>query len=266
MNSRDFLIAMAVHYQGDVRAIIAAISRKEFIDEELAEIHLKSVKSKVLTILDQEYPLYLKEVRYPPIVLFYYGDISLIFNKEDNVAVVGGREPTAQGADNVYYIVQGICNRYNIVSGLARGIDKVAHLSALENGGKTIAVLANGIDYCYPSSNSELYETIKKNNLVISEYYGTVPPEKNNFHQRNRLIAAFAKGTLVGEAKRVSGTLITANFTLALNRTLMSIPSGNIRDSLNDLFIKEGCPIVTEPNDVLEYLDDEKKSLLCKVK
>ena len=266
MNSRDLMIAMAVHYQGDVRAMINAFARKDIISDELAESHLKSVTSNVLTILDPEYPDYLKEVYYPPLVLFYYGDISLIFNKEDNVAVVGGREPTAEGANNVYYIVQGICKRYNIVSGLANGVDKIAHQAALENGGKTIAVLANGIDYCYPSVNSELYEIIKKNNLVISEYYGTVPPERIHFHQRNRLIAMFAKGTIVGEAKKISGTSITANYTLTLNRVLMSIPSGNIQDSLTDLFIKEGCPVVTEPEDVLSYLDDEEKSLLCHVK
>lgn len=266
MNSRNLLIALAVHYQGDVRAIIHALCNKDLISDELAESHLKSVKSDVLTILDPWYPKYLRETYLPPLVLFYYGDLSLIFNLEDNVAVVGGRKPTPEGADNVYYIVQEICRRYNIVSGLARGIDTVAHKAALENGGKTIAVLANGIDYCYPSENSELYEVIKKKNLVISEYYGTVPPEKNHFHQRNRLIAAFAKGTIVGESKKISGTLITANYTLNLNRTLMSIPSGNIRESLTDLFIKEGSPVVTEPEDVYSYLDDEKKTLLCEVK
>lgn len=266
MNSRNLLIALAVHYQGDVHAMIHALCNKDLISDELAESHLKSVKSEVLTILDPWYPKYLKETYLPPLVLFYYGDLSLLFNLEDNVAVVGGRKPSEEGANNVYYIVQEICSRYNIVSGLARGIDTIAHKAALENGGRTIAVLANGIDYCYPSENSELYEIIKKKNLVISEYYGTVPPEKNHFHQRNRLIAAFSKGTIVGESKKISGTLITANYTLNLNRVLMSIPSGNIKESLTDLFIKEGSPVVTEPDDVYSYLDDEKKTLLCEVK
>lgn len=266
MNSRDLLIAMAVHYQGDVRAMLRALWKNDIISDELAKSHLKSVKSNVLTILDPCYPRYLLETYLPPIVLFYYGDISLLFNLEDNLAVVGGRNPTPEGLNSVYYIVSGICNRYNIVSGLARGIDRVAHKAAIENGGKTIAVLANGIDYCYPSENSELYEILKKKNLVISEYYGTVPPERIHFYQRNRLIAAFAKGTIVGEAKKVSGTLMTANLTLSLNRMLMSIPSGNIQDSLTDLFISEGCPMVIEPEDVLIHLRDEKKSLLCEVK
>ena len=239
MNSRDFLIAMSVHYQGDVRAIINALIKKESIPDEVAEAHLKSVKSKTLTILDPEYPDYLKEMYFPPIVLFYYGDISLLSKLEDNVAVVGTRKPTPEGESNVYYIVQGICNRFNIISGLARGIDTIAHTTALENGGKTIAVLANGIDYCYPSENSDLYEILKKKHLVISEYYGTLPPEKINFHQRNRLISAFAKGTIIGEASKISGTLITANFAVNQNRTLMSIPSGNIHDSLGDELIKE---------------------------
>lgn len=266
MNSREMLIALAVHYEGDAEAIYKAVNKKEFLDEALAESYLKTVKCNVLTILDAEYPIYLKNIRFPPFVLFYYGDISLIFNELDNLAVVGGRETTEQGRENIYYLVSEICSRYNIVSGLAKGIDSVAHIAALENGGKTIAVLANGIEYCYPSCNSSLYEQIKKHNLVISEYFGHISPEAKHFHQRNRLIAAFAKGTLIGEAKKVSGTLITANYTLGLFRTLMVVPTGDIKHSLNDILIKEGAPVVIEPLDILEYLKDEEKSLLCKVK
>ncbi len=127
-------------------------------------------------------------------------------------------------------------------------------------------MLANGIEYCYPSCNSELYKEIKKKHLVISEYYGYVSPEQIHFHQRNRLIAGLAKGTLIGEASRISGTLITANYTLEIFRQLMVIPNGDIKNSLNDLLIKEGAPVVTEPQDVIDYLSERRNSLLCEVK
>ena len=266
MNSRNLIIAMAIHYQGDVLAITQALLNKEFIDEAQAETYLKSIKCNVLTILDKEYPCYLKEIRYPPIVLFYYGDISLLSDVEKNLAVVGSRKASEEGRKNVYYIVSNACKRYNIVSGLAKGIDTIAHKAAIDNGGRTIAVLANGIEYCYPSCNSELYKEIKKKHLVISEYYGYVSPEQIHFHQRNRLIAGLAKGTLIGEASRISGTLITANYTLEIFRQLMVIPNGDIKNSLNDLLIKEGAPVVTEPQDVIDYLSERRNSLLCEVK
>ncbi len=266
MNSRELLIAMAMHYNGDVLAVINAINRKEFISEEEVEGHLKNLKSNALTILDPEYPDYLKRLHMPPIVLFYYGDISLISNLNNNIAVVGSRNASLEGKQNIDYIVSNIAKYYNVVSGLALGIDTVAHQAALYSGGKTIAVLANGIEYCYPSANSELYKQIKKHNLVISEYYGYISPEGNHFHQRNRLIAALSKGTIIGEAGRISGTLITVNYTLELNRHLMVVPNGKLHNSLNNLLIKEGADVITEPNDVFEYLDDEGKSLLCEVK
>ena len=257
MNSREMLIALSIHYQGNWREIYKAITKKEYLPENIVEGYLKSIKCGVLTLFDPEYPRYLLYAPQPPVVLFYYGDISLIFNKDKNVAVVGGRTASPLGLENVRYIVSGISKKYNIVSGLALGVDTCAHKEALYSGGKTIAVLANGIEYCYPSENSELYEIIKKHNLVISEYFGYLPPEKENFHQRNRLIVAFSKGTLIGEAKKNSGTLITANYTLGENGNLMALPSGDIHNSLNNLFIREGCPLVLSSEDVFEYLDDK---------
>ena len=266
MNSRKLLIALAIIHEGKWQEIFTALQNHEQVDEEVADGYIKHIKSGVLTIFDPQYPDYLKHSYKPPFVLFYYGDISLISNKDNNVAVVGSRSPSIQGKENIQYIVEGIAKRYNIVSGLARGIDAVAHRTAIESGGKTIAVLGNGIEYCYPSENGELYQIIRKNHLVISEYFNYVSPDSTNFPQRNRLIVAFSKGTIIGEARKRSGTLITANFTLQDNQNLMSLPSGDIHDSLNNLFVREGCPLVLSPEDVFEYLDDDKNSLLCEVK
>ena len=256
MDSRKIIIALAIHHKGEWHAINEAILKKDYVPEDVAEVYLKSLKCNAITILDQEYPKYLRETFCPPYVLFYYGDISLISDRTKNVAVVGSRKVSKEGKENIDYIVSGICKRYNVVSGLALGIDTAAHKSALSNGGKTIAVLANGIEYCYPSENEEVYKTIKKNHLVISEYFGFISPKPIHFHQRNRLIVAFSRGTIIGESKRYSGTLITANYTLAVHNDIMAIPSNDIHDSLNNLIIKEGCPVVLSPDDVFEIFDE----------
>ena len=266
MDSRKMIIALAVHYQGDWMKIYNAIVNKETLDEDVADNYIKSIKSGVITVFDPEYPRYLLKTYCPPFVLFYYGDISLIKDFNKNVAVVGSREVSQLGKDNINYIVSGITHKYNIVSGLAIGIDTVAHQAALNYKGRTIAVLGNGIEYCYPSVNSKLYKIIRKNHLVISEYYGHLPPEANHFHQRNRLIVAFSKGTIIGEAKRRSGTSITATLTMQAHKELLTIPSADIYNSLCNDLIRDGCPVVLSPEDVIEHLEFAEKSLLCDVK
>ena len=254
MENRNYLIALAIHYQGNYESVMRALAQKEELPEELVESYLKKIKSKVLTILDPEYPEYLKNVYKPPFVLFYYGDISLINSYEKNLAVVGSREASQLALENTYDLACELAKKYTIVSGLARGIDAIAHRAAINSGGKTIAILGCGIEQCYPVSNQDLYDRIKANHLLISEYFGYIPPYQENFPQRNRLIVAFSKGTLIGEARYKSGSLITANITVQANKRLMCIPSSDIKNSLCDLFIKEGCPVVTEVEDVEYYL------------
>lgn len=266
MELRNLLIALAIFYQGDWKKINRAINTKECPPQDVLESHLKYVKSGVITIVDDNYPNYLKKSPQPPYVLFYYGDISLIYDGNKNVAVVGGRKASEKGKENVYYLVSGICKKYNIVSGLAIGIDSVAHKAALQNGGKTIAVLANGIEYCYPCESEALYQIIREKHLVISEYFGFLSPEREHFHQRNRLIVAFSKGVIVGEATRRSGTGITAQITIQSNKDLIAIPSDELIDSLNNMMIREGCPVALVPEDIFYYLGDKEESLLGEVK
>ena len=254
MKSRNYLIALAIHYQGNYESVLRALTSQELLPQELIDSYLSKIKSKVITLLDPDYPEYLRKVYKPPFVLFYYGDISLINDYQNNLAVVGSRNASQKGLENTYDIVFELAKKYNIVSGLAKGIDAVAHRAAITGGGKTIAILGCGIEECYPSSNKDLYDEIKKNHLLISEYFGYIPPYSENFPQRNRLIVAFSKGTLVGEASSRSGSLITANLTLDANKDLMCLPSSDIKNSACNICIKEGAPVVTEAEDIIEYL------------
>ena len=254
MSIRNYLIALAIIHEGKWHEIYRALCKGEKVDEGVADSYFKNMKCNVLTILDFNYPNYLRELFCPPFVLFYYGDISLIADYSKNVAVVGSRTASIEGLRNVDYIVSGIANKYNIVSGLAVGVDAIAHKAALFSGGRTIAVLGNGIEYCYPSENSELYKTIKKKHLVVSEYYNYISPDPLHFHQRNRLIAGFAKATIIGEAKLKSGTSITANLALSQFKDVLAIPTSNILESLNNQLILEGARPALSPDDVLYYL------------
>ena len=254
MDSRENLIALAIKYQGNWRQILRALENDEEVEDIDVQQYLSRSKCKVLTIIDKDYPDYLRQRFQPPFVLFYYGDISLIYDYRKNVAIVGSRIPTSHGIENTRYIAEGICKQYNIVSGLANGLDRVAHLGAINMDGKTIGVLGNGIEYCYPDINTELYEEMKKNHLVISEYFGYIDPDASHFPQRNRLIVMLSCATIVGEANHKSGSLMTANLTLAYYNKLMCIPSSDIQNSACDLLIKEGCDVVLSPEDVLDLL------------
>lgn len=254
MNIRNQIIATSILYHGKWDDIYWSIVSKKLVDEKEADDICSKINCGVLTIFDAEYPLYLRECYHPPFVLFYYGDLSLINDYRKNIAVVGTRKASYKALCNTDKIVQDIAKKLNVVSGLAKGIDRQAHLSAIKAGGKTIAVLGSGIDLCYPTCNEDLYEEIKKNHLLISEYYNHEPPDQDHFPVRNRLISIFSNSTLVPEAAVLSGTSITTSYSLALNRTIFAIPSSNLDDSLCNSLIKDGAVLVRNSDDILYEL------------
>lgn len=168
------------------------------------------------------------------------------------IAIVGTRLPTLRGKKLAYdfaYYLAG--NGVTIVSGLARGIDTIAHKGALAAGGRTIAVLGSGLDVIYPPENKKLAEEISKNGAVVSEFENDTKPYPANFLQRNRLIAKLAKAVLVIEGKRRSGTLSTASWAANLGVEVFAIPGSEATDWL----IGQGVSIAKRPSDILEYLN-----------
>lgn len=247
---RIVLIALSIIYSGNWEKIMRALRHKEFPDYEFCLSLVKSIKSQVLTIFDPEYPTYLKEMFMPPFVLYYYGDISLLKDLNKNLGVVGTRHPTSHGIEATRNIVTPIAKEYVIVSGLAIGVDGLAHQIAVENEGKTIAVLGCGIDVCYPPSNKDLYDAIKENHLLLSEYPNDTPPTEDLFPLRNRIISQLSKGLLVTESKIRSGTSITINYSLTMNKDVMCVPSSDLENSGCNKFIKEGAHLVENAEDV----------------
>ena len=177
-----------------------------------------------ITIKDDVYPECLKEISNPPLKLYYKGNLDLL-KEERLIAVVGTRNPSSYGKLCCEYMVKKMSHaNITIVSGFAKGIDSIAHKTSLLTDGKTIAVIASGLDIVYPASNLSLYREIEEKGLILSEYEAGVKPFKSNFPQRNRIIAGLSRGTIVVESKDRGGSLITADLALEFNRDVYAVP------------------------------------------
>lgn len=207
----------------------------------------------IMALEDQDYPENLKEIPGAPIVLYVQGELK----EEDKTAIsiVGSRRASFYGLSSAEKFAGDLCDAgFTIVSGLARGIDTAAHKGALKRFGRTIAVIGSGFNNIYPAENKELAEEIAKNGAVISEFSLDAEPIKQNFPRRNRLISGLSLGTLVVEAARNSGALITADFALEQGRDVFALPgkidAGNSFGT-NEL-IKQGAKLVTSAEDILQ--------------
>jgi DNA processing protein len=203
----------------------------------------------------KNYPEQLLELHAPPPVLFSIGDLRML--EPPLVAVVGTRSVTAYGARVVgtlasHLATAGAC----VVSGLARGIDAMAHRAALDAGGRTIAVLGSGIDRCFPATNHSLYRAIAARGLLLSEFWCGRQPAKGSFPRRNRIIAALARATLVIEAGDKSGALITASHALEIHRDIGAVP-GPIdapQSRGTNFLLQHGAHVITSVNDALSLV------------
>ena len=253
-DSRPLLIYLAVKYDGDYDKLMTAIQLKESPPIEEVNKVVNSLKCKVLTLLDYDYPLRLKQMLYPPIVLFYYGDISILDN-EQALAVVGSRDYSPYGKYCTEKIVSKIAKGRVIISGLARGIDALAHECAIRNGGRTVAVLGSGIDNCWPPENKELYEEIKKNHLVISEYPGMSTPDRKHFPMRNRIVVGLSNGVYVPQINSyMSGTMISFCMAAEMNKDVFVAPYKLGSPTANNKLIEEGATITIDAETILSDL------------
>ncbi|HGA2632058.1 TPA: DNA-processing protein DprA [Streptococcus agalactiae] len=240
-------------------AVVSKCKNPTFFIENYKQLDLKKLRQEfkkfpVLSILDSNYPLELKEIYNPPVLLFYQGNIELL--SKPKLAVVGARQASRIGCQSVKKIIKETNNQFVIVSGLARGIDTAAHVSALKNGGSSIAVIGSGLDVYYPTENKKLQEYMSYNHLVLSEYFTGEQPLKFHFPERNRIIAGLCQGIVVAEAKMRSGSLITCERALEEGREVFAIP-GNIIDGKSDgchHLIQEGAKCIISGKDILsEY-------------
>jgi len=226
------------------------IKRKGLLDREVELMDREGIT--FLTLLDEGYPSLLREIRWPPFVLYLKG-----FLKEGikNIAIVGTRRPSLYGRKVARelgrdFALSGLC----VVSGLARGIDSEAHRGALEGNGITYAVLGSGLLRLYPPEFKGLAEEIASNGALLSEYSLLTPPMAQNFPRRNRIISGLSDGVIVVEAPLKSGAMITASYALDQGRDVFAVP-GNIYSPKSvgpNILIQQGAKPVLKSSDVLE--------------
>jgi DNA processing protein len=224
------------------------------LDQEMER--LEELGIGVLTWDHPAYPPRLKEIAYPPFVLYVRGD--LLPQDEWAVAVVGTRRATAYGREAALHLAGDLARSgITIVSGLAKGIDSISHRAALEAGGRTIAVLGNGLDMVYPRENERLAGEILGQGALLSEYPLGTKPVPTNFPWRNRIISGLSLGVLVVEAGLGSGANLTVKYALEQDREVFAVP-GSIfwpRSQGTNKWIREGAKLVMAVEDILEELN-----------
>lgn len=238
--------------------------RKTFhLDDYLKEIMKKKIT--VITLKDKEYPKLLAQISDAPFLIYVRGDVTHLNEVQPRIGVVGTRAVTQYGRAVTEKITRGLVDAgVTIVSGMAYGVDTVAHQTAVDNGGKTIAVLGCGVDIIHPRINTTLYWTIvKKAGIVISEFPLGMYADKGMFPARNRIISGLSLGVVVTEGAEDSGALITARYAAEQGREVFAVP-GPITSDLSKgptILLKQGAKLVTEAKDILEELDIRNKPI-----
>lgn len=222
-----------------------------------------SQQCKVISFFDNEYPERLRQIYQPPLILFARGNLKLLNQKI--ATIVGSRLATAYSQEVINKMVPELVKQKIVIaSGLAKGVDTMAHQAALGNNGRTIAVLGNGLNHFYPMQNHFLQEQIASSGLLLSEYLPDTPPRPFRFPQRNRLLAGISESVIVTEAKEKSGSLITANLALQENRDVYAVP-GPVTSVLSEgpnRLIEAGATPIIDYELKKERFDNLESSIL----
>lgn len=224
-----------------------------FVDTiDLAQLRASySENSQCISYFDQAYPNQLRYIYAPPLVLYYQGNLELL--AKQSLAVVGPRNHSNYSSEVLKRFMPKLVQKdLVIISGLAKGVDSLAHRLTIEHRGQTIGVIGSGLDYFYPKENKGLQNYMARNHLVLSEYPPGLGPDKTHFPMRNRIIAGISRGLLITEARKRSGTLITARIALEEGRDIFVIPgpiTHPLSEGCNDL-ISQGALAIQGPEDI----------------
>ena len=250
------------------RAIEGFLQEKPLINPDECIEYIEKRGIKFICLEDENYPYLLRQIDTPPTGLFVLGDLSLC-NLDRTIAAVGSRRASENAKKALTNIISGFANTdVCIVSGLAEGIDTIAHRSALDNNIKTIAVIGGGFDQLYPKSNIKMFnEIIDGKGAVITEYWPDVEAISWHFPARNRIVSGLSKGVLIAEAALKSGAMITANLALEQGRELMCMPGLISNPNTQGIYklIKNGASVITETQDILEAMNWQINSNLKNV-
>jgi DNA processing protein len=239
-------------------------SIEKFTEKELKK--LEKLSGRLITIWDQEYPPILKKIYDPPILFYILGEFAE--SDQYSIAIVGTRQPTNYGKVQAEKISMELAKQgITIISGMARGIDSIAHNAAIKTGGRTIAVVGSGLDVIYPAENRKLFEKITETGAVVSEFTLGTKPDAQNFPRRNRIISGLSLGVVVIETGITGGAMQTASLALDQNREVFALP-GNVgvrqSDGTNLLIQKSEAELITSAEDIINELELKLKPVLGK--
>jgi DNA processing protein len=243
----------------DRRTLEALVSMRPRIDPSSEIQHLRSLGATAVARHDPRYPRMLGEIYDPPPVLYVRGELEA--TEVPLLSIVGTRGATAYGKMAAERLASGVAQAgVTVVSGLAYGIDAVAHRAAIEAGGRTIAVLGSGLDRVYPSQHARLAQQIAEQGAVITEFPLGTKPDARNFPQRNRIVSGLSFGTLVVEAGERSGALITAAFAAEQGRDVMAVPGSIFSPASqgSNRLIRDGAIPITGIEDILLELEPHR--------
>ena len=245
-----------------INGIGAKLAKKIISEDNIKKLEkeldlIEKAGVDILTILDDEYPKQLKEIPDPPLCLYIRGKLNCEFQK--SIGVVGTRRLTVYGREMTEFLVSGLTiSGFTIVSGLAYGVDGVAHKSTVKHNGNTIAVLGGGLLRLHPQDHLQLArDIVDKGGAVISEFPMEFPPNRKTFPMRNRIISGLSSGVLIVEAGMKSGSIITANFALEQGRTVFAVP-GNANSPMSkgcNQLIRDGAKITENVDDIIEEME-----------
>ena len=254
----------ALHTSGllspETAANIFHFSKDKFLQDEYNFMQRKGII--VVTCVDDNYPCSLKDFEDAPVVLYIKGETGCL--NHPSVALVGSRAASYYGIKSARNFARTFAQAgMTVVSGLARGIDTAAHQGSLDVGGKTIAVIGCGFNYMYPKENCSLMEEISCHGAVVSEFAFVMPPLKQNFPWRNRIISALSSATVVIEAGEQSGALITADYALSQNKDVFVLPANIDTPTAigSNRLIQDGARVALSPDDVLTQIKEGYVSL-----
>jgi DNA processing protein len=241
--------------EGVTKRHVAALKNHKMPRKVTAELDLLARKNyRITTHADPDYPRLLREIPDPPPFLYVSGKLN---DSALQIAVVGSRNATEYGLTTTKNLCAGLASLgITIVSGMARGIDTAAHEGAMAGGGETIAVLGSGLERIYPAENKKLFHRISENGAVVSEFNLLTEPEGHNFPLRNRIISGMSLGTVVVEATKKSGSLITARLAAEQNREVFAVPGSvqSFKSTGTHTLIKQGAKLVEHAQDIVDEL------------
>jgi DNA processing protein len=248
-------------------AVAQSICKKQAFrraEKELATI--RGIENlRLVNWTDPEYPRMLREIYDPPTLLYVRGNVDVLC--QTSIGVVGTRKPTLYGTQMAERLGRELAARgVVVVSGMARGIDAIAHQGAMAVNGRAIGVLGTGVNVCYPKENKKLYEKVLERGAIISEFPLGTHPAPENFPIRNRIVAGMPVGVVVVEGAQYSGSLITARLALEFGREVFGVP-GNVTQPVSfapNLLIRQGAKLVTNGEDVIEDLPSPVRALLAR--